>query len=247
MNTGDFISVNNLLADILTFVNDDTMRNHGFNRGYYVSGIQKALEALALETYFDVRTEDKTFPKEKLATEIPKGAFNIREIYIYNGELCKPKSFAIVQWKRLYNNKGKGDKGTAKRLDTRSSRDPFFPLDSTASGVYYANIQNGTLMFSSNCKGFDYLRIVYNGMGGAIGDEPIIPRLFREAIVDYVVERCFRALKAKDRAYRPLWSDAYQILNDPKNGSWINAERKIKSLNTWQRDTMQEYLGAMNY
>ena len=81
------------------------MRNHGFNRGYYVSGIQKALEALALETYFDVRTEDKTFPKEKLATEIPKGAFNIREIYIYNGELCKPKSFAIVQWKRLYNNK----------------------------------------------------------------------------------------------------------------------------------------------
>jgi len=248
MNSGDFVSINNLLADILIFVNDETMRNHGLNRGYYISGIQKALEALSLETFFDIRTEDKDFPKKKLAIEMPEGAFNIREIYLYNGELCKPSSFVNVYWKRLYNNKGDGDKGTAKRLNSRQPSDPFFPHDSAGStSLYYANIQNGTLMFSSACSSHDYVRIVYNGMGGAIGDEPVLPRMFRQAIVDFVVERCFRALKARDRGFRPMWADAFQVLTDPKNGSWIKAERKVKSMHTWQRDTMFEYLGSMNY
>ena len=57
MNTGDFVSVNNLLADILIFVNDETMRNHGLNRGYYISGIQKALEYANKKTYKQIKIE----------------------------------------------------------------------------------------------------------------------------------------------------------------------------------------------
>ena len=56
MGTSDFVSVNNILADVLIMVNDETMRNYGFNRGYYISSIQKALEELALQTFFDVQT-----------------------------------------------------------------------------------------------------------------------------------------------------------------------------------------------
>ena len=186
------------------------------------------------------------FPTTKLAVELPAGAFNIREIYVYDGEICKPTAFRIVHWKRNYNNKGNGSDATAKRLPTREA-DFIYPKDSELTGLLYANVQNGVIMFSSGCKDYSFLRIVYNGMAGAIGDEPVIPRIYRQAIVDYVVERCFRALKVKDRTFRTHWADAYQVLTDPKNGTWIKAERRAKSLHTFQGDTLREYLGRMNY
>ena len=66
-------------------------------------------------------------------------------------------------------------------------------------------------MLSSDCRGFDKIRLVVNTMGAEIGDEPIIPRFFERAINDYVEEKYYNAMKARDvRKYRPLWQDAYQ-------------------------------------
>lgn len=269
MDTSDKISVNLLLADILSFVDDESTRGHGFNKGYYISGIQKAVEELAYDTFFDVQTEDillKEENKKNLAVEMPLNAFNIREMYLFNCccssddngvcGCCKPSSSVIVHWKRLYNNRGKGSAYTAKRVDRgRDNKDPFYNSDgdigtstSPPNNLYYANVQNGLIMLSSNSTGYTHLRLVYNGTGGAIGDEPVIPRFLRNAIVDYVVERTLRALSAKDRVrWRVLWGDSYARLNDEKNGSWIKAERRIKTLDTWKRDTMREYTGRMNY
>ena len=49
---------------------------------------------------------------------MPKGIFNIREIYLYNDECCSPTVSQVVHWKRQFNNKGGGDGYTAKIKDS---------------------------------------------------------------------------------------------------------------------------------
>ena len=81
MDTADKISINILLSDILMFVDDETVRNHGFNEGYYVSGIQQAVEELAYDTYFDLQTRDIKLTeqnKKNLAVDMPNNCFNVR-------------------------------------------------------------------------------------------------------------------------------------------------------------------------
>jgi len=258
METGDKISINLLLADILVFVGDESTRNYGFNRGYYVSGIQQAVEELAYDTFFDIQTVDIPLHKENkdnLAVEMPPNCFNVREMYLFDDECCGPSSSVIVHWKRLYNNRGKGAGHTAKRIETgrRQLRDAIFGTDgdvntTSLTSLHYANIQNGLIMLSSNATGFSHLRIVFNGTAGAIGDEPIIPRFLRQAIVDFVTERTFRALMGKEpRKFSALWANHQARLTDPRNGSWIKAERRIKALSTWKRDGIREWTGRPNY
>ena len=274
METADKVSVNLLLADILSFVDDESTRKHGFNRGYYISAIQKGVEKLAYDTFFDVVTKDILLLEENkrnLAVEMPPNAFNIREMYLFNCTCkdsdtnedsphgcCSPANSVIVHWKRLYNNRGKGPDYTALRQDRgRDISDPIYPSDGTQSfltsfnsstpgSLFYANVQNGLIMLSLGARNFTHLRLVFNGTGGAIGDEPVIPRFLRGAIVDFVVERTLRALKVKDRAkWRVLWVDAKNDLRDP-DGDWMEAERRIRKLGTWKKNEIREWTGRPN-
>ena len=274
MESGDKVSVNLVLSDILSFVDDESTRNHGFNRGYYVSAIQQGVEKLAYTTFFDVVTKDILLleeNKKNLAVEMPVNAVNNREVYLFNctckeEELdedsphgcCTPANSVIVHWKRLYNNRGKGANYTALRVDRgRDTSDPIYPSDGTRGALtsfsssspeslHYANEQNGLIMLSIGARNFTHLRLVFNGTGGAIGDEPVMPRFFRGAIVDFVVERVFRALKAKDRVrWRVLWVDAKNDLRDP-DGDWKEDERLIKKLGSWKKETLRQAAGRPN-
>ena len=150
METADKVSVNLVLADILSFVDDESTRSHGFNRGYYISGIQKGVEELAYDTFFDVVTKDILLleeNKKNLAVEMPPNAFNIREMYLFNCTCkdsdtdedsphgcCSPANSVIVHWKRLYNNRGKGPDYTALRQDRgRDTQDAIYPSDGAQS------------------------------------------------------------------------------------------------------------------
>lgn len=275
METADKVSVNLVLADILSFVDDESTRSHGFNRGYYISGIQKGVEELAYDTFFDVVTKDILLleeNKKNLAVEMPPNAFNIREMYLFNCTCkdsdtdedsphgcCSPANSVIVHWKRLYNNRGKGPDYTALRQDRgRDTQDAIYPSDGAQSfltsssssvpeSLHYANVQNGLIMLSLGARSFTHLRLVYNGTGGSIGDEPVIPRFLRGALVDYVVERTLRALKVKDRAkWRVLWVDAKNDLRDLE-GNWVKAERRIKRLGSWSKNEVREWSGRPNY
>lgn len=256
MNSNDFITINDILSDVLMITDDEDLRN-GLTLGYYQSQIQQALEELSYDTFFDVITDDIKFDNgfaTRLTIDMPKNAFNIREIYLFNGDCCTPETSVIVHWKRLFNNKPRGTSYTAARVDSRrDQRDPFFPVDTTdisfpSSNLHWANIQNGLIMFSSGASGFANVRLVYNGTAGAIGDELAIPRFLRQAVIDFSSERALRVLKTKDsRKYRILWGDVAARLNDPRNGTWINAERRIKSLDTWQRNGVREWIGKPNY
>lgn len=253
MKSNDFVSVNHIMAELLQTLNDVDLRS-GFSKGWYVSRIQDALQELAFDTFFDEVTVDKDFPASTLSMEMPENVFNIREIYLYNGECCSPTTSQVVWWKRLYNNKQKGDGYTARVKDSGTGgTDPYLPSPWSYSNSYsfvgtkyYANIQNGTIMFSSDCKGYGKVRIVYNGMGAPIGDAPIVPRFFERAINDYVEERYYNAMKSRDvRTYRGLWNEAYTKLYDVREGSWKKARMRVSSMDTWEKESLNNYITNM--
>ncbi len=148
-----------------------------------------------------------------------------------------------------------GDGYTAKVKDDGSNgSDPFLPNQRidvyNRQGFYgpkfYWNEQNGIIMFSKECATFPYVRIIFNGVGGPIGDVPVIPSFFERAIVDYVEEKFYNAMKARNpRTFRVLWQDAYNKLHDMRTGSWNKARKRVKSMNSAQKESMEEYISNM--
>lgn len=242
MDSNDFVSVNHILAEALVNVDDQQLRK-GLTKGWFISRIQDALQELAFDTFYQKITNDYDFPQDKLALEMPKNAFNLREIYVYNGDCCTPSNSAVVHWKRLYNNKGGSSSGYTSRVKSSESAngaDPFLPRHQGADRYLYASVQNGVIMFSSSCASYSRVRLVYNGMGVEIGEEPIIPRYFERYINDYIEERYYSAMKAREpRKYRILWQDAYNKLDREMQ----KAKMRVSSMNTFEKESLEEYIG----
>lgn len=256
MQSNEFVTPENILADVLPLVGDLDFRK-GLTKGWYISQVQAAVERLALDTYFNVVTKDCTFPTRTLQDKLPSNCFNIREMYLWNGDCCTPQSSVIVHYKRLYNNKPGGADYTALRKDGNGGQeqDPFyqpwvqgFSLYNGDRNLHYANIQNGLIMFSSNCSSWSNYRIVYNGMGGEFGEQPIIPRILRDVVIDFVVERVYRAMAAREpRLYRVLQQDAFERLFNRQIGTWWEAMRRISSMDAWMKDAYAEYSNRGNW
>jgi hypothetical protein len=254
MNSHDFVSVEHLLSEITSTLNDTEFRN-GFNKGWYISRIQDALQELSYDTFWSKTQIDTKLP-EGLQLVLPENAFNVREIYLYHGETCSPGKSQVVYWKRNFNNNYDGDGYTARVKDDGSQgADIYQPnqrilRNANYNGFYgpkyYYNIINGMIMFSKNCLEYENVRVICNNRGEANGDLPVVPRFFERAVNDYVEERFYNAMKSRDpRKYRILWSDAYSRLNDNSNGSWNKARKRIKSMDTAERESMNEYVGSM--
>ena len=246
MDSNDFISINDILADVGVAVNDQAY-DRGLTKGYYTRQISRAVEELALDTYFQTLTFDTEFP-ENYILEMPSNCFNIREIYLYNGVCGKPTDSQWVNWKRHFNNTGGGTEYTAKRKETLGNN-PFF-MEGGDNSVLYANIENGNIGFGSTCGGYSFVRLIYNGMGGEIADIPIIPRIFRTAVIDYVRVNALTHFSLQNVQLRFALQLAQQDLDGAgwnKPGSWKKAERRMKSMNTWEKENYKEYFSRMNY
>jgi len=256
MQSNDFVTPENVLADVLELVADTDLRK-GLSQGWYISQIQSAIERLALDTYFSVETGDFKMPCATLQDKMPSNCFNIREMYLWTGDCCSPQSSVIVHYKRLYNNKPGGAGYTALRKDGngQESSDPFyqpwlqgFSLYNGDRNLHYANIQNGLIMFSSNCASFPNYRIVYNSLGGEFGTEPIIPRMLRDVVIDFVVERVYRAFTARQpRLYRVLQQDAFERLFNRQVGTWWEAMRRVATMDSWMKDSYAQYQNRGNW
>ncbi len=269
----NLISPNEILSDVLVEVMDEGFKDH--SRGYYVSQIQQALEELAFDTMFDERTEFVDVP-DNLRLEMPKGAFNIRQLYLIKGDKCDIANSQIVYWKRNYYTNGNG---YLSRDKVNNGNDPFYPSRgysnqkdylSSASGrsnnikgrrynsnigisnLYYFNIQNGMIMLSSNSTNFNKLAIVFNGTGVDIGEAPFIPGLFRQAIKGWVVDKALKVKIAKSsNAEINKWQLLYTInqkeLRDPFRGTWNEAQYRAKTMDSKEREDLKEYIGRLNY
>lgn len=249
METSEFISADIILADVLPSVNDVELRM-GISKGRYLSFIQRGVEELAKDSFFDKRTLDLKLPKVgQIAVNIPTDTFNIRYIYLWNGACCTPSASQKVWWKRNFNNKGNGSGYTADVKDIGGGTwDPFIPMYFPVfETIYYANVMEGKIMFSQSCSGYDMVRIICNGLGGEIGAYPTIPRQFRQAIIDYVRCKVYQEWMAKEpRTYRILYEECEKALNNQVNGSWKKARIFASSMSTFEQNSMAEYYGKIN-
>lgn len=259
MTTDTYISPDIILSTVLPKVGDKEMKNN--SKGLYISIIQKAMEELAIDTFFDERHEDFPFPVANLTLQMPKGCFNIKGIYLFNGTECDISNSINVYWKRDYFTKGNGyiahDKGF-------NGHDPFYgnhSLDRRVAGdstvisprqmpnvneAYFYNIQNGNIMFSSSCrKAAQRVFIQYSGTGCAIDDIPVIPVFLRTAIEEYTIVQILLMRIAEEsdpRKWQSLLSYYETRLRDPRNGSWQEAEYRVKTMHSAQRDNLKTYL-----
>lgn len=259
MKSNDFVSVDHLLAEITQNVNDVEFKR-GFPKGWYISRIQDALQELSFDTFWLKEKHDFVIPKNG-RIPMPKNVFNLREVYLYNDEICNPTKTQNVYWKRLFDNSYNGKGYTSKVKDDGSNSDDLFqPNQSfrTRGGgfnnnfrgpKYYYNISDDLekiIMLSEDCTSYLHVRFIFNGMGVSEGDLPIIPRFFERAVVDFVEERFYNAMKSRDiRTYRPLWVDAFDKLNDLTKGSWNKARKRVKAMDSAEKESMEEYISSM--
>lgn len=252
MNANDFVSVEKIISEVTQTVDDKDFKN-GFVKGWFVSRIHDALQELAFDTYYQKITRDFEMP-DVLQIDMPENVFNLREVYVYNGELCNPKNTQVVYHKRLFNNMHKGDGYSARVKDDGSNASDVFQPNQRIFAwnrqgffgpKYYYNVQNGLMMFSKECQSFPYVRVIFNGMGGVDGEKPVIPRFFQRAIVDYVEERYYNAMKSRNpRLFRSLWGDAQGRL-DSYTGNWAKARKRVSSMDSAEKESMEEYISSM--
>lgn len=249
MNQNDFVSVDHLISSVTTLVSDSDFKK-GLSRGHYESWVQKALQYMALETYYKRRRFHVEIP-QNCQVKFPPDMFNIREVYVYNGTLCNPQQTQVVHWKRLFNNMADGTGYTARIKDDGSNpNDMFLPNQSRYSmstgnyygTKYYWNMFEDTFMLSRECLGYKYLCIVANTMGGEIGDRPEVPRFFENAVTDWVKIRFYEVMKGRDpRLYRSLWADAKADFDV----SMKEARKLVKSMDTAQKESLEDYFSSL--
>lgn len=243
MEWSDVITADDIISEVSMML-DDVDMSRGLSRGYYMNSVQRAFEDLNLQSFMTIKTIDIELKPGRFTLDMPKDSFNIREMYMHNGVCCQPGGeMAVVHWKRLYNNSQGGPGYTAARKDNQA-QDYYFNADGFGSDIqnigyttYFANIENRLIMLSSPCLEYKYLRLVYNSMGGEIGEKLEIPRVVRECITLMTAKRVCMALMARDdKKYRVLYQVITNDLDSPRDGALARAKVFLVRMGTWKRN-----------
>lgn len=245
----NFVTVNEILADVLSVVDDENFNLR--SRGYYTSQIQQALEELAIESFFDHRTVTVKIP-EDLRIEIPKGTFNLKNMYLFNGDECNIETSTPVYLKKNFINAPSGN-GYVANNKGRNDRDRFHKdsfREENPSNLFFYGIQNGMIMLSSSCKSYENLFIELNGLGQELDDLPIIPIFLRQAVKDYVAIKVLQVKIAKvPMAEYNRWLSILNVHKESKGndftGSWMEAQRRVRRLDDKARRDIKNYMQKM--
>lgn len=246
-----FVTSNEILADVLKTVADSEFKLN--SSGWYTSQVQQALEELSFDTFFLTINTAIEIPCD-LKIELPKGAFNLRQMYVFSGDECDFSEKSTVYHKRNYLGSSSGQTGLARDVYS-SKNDPFHKRRgremSFPNHVYYYGIQQGIINLSPNCSNFQKVMLVYNGVHTDIGDVPVVPTYLRQAVKDYITVKALEIRIAEEQVNLQRWNILLarydNSLNHPYEGSWVKAERRVKTLDNKHRQDMKEYLSRMNY
>lgn len=231
-----------ILRDVLQRCDDEALR-HGITKGGYINFISNALTKMAMNTYYaEEPALDVNMPKD-FRWKLPDNFFNISELYAFNGDCCNVAHSQIINYKRNFNNSPNGKGYTALNKGDHHEHSHFELEGFGEHGLLYANIQNGILMFSSSCIGFEKFRIVYMSFGGAIGEKPMIPRPLREVVTDYACLYAFEILMNRypKSAYGGMYQRTQQKIENKLTGSRWEAEIFVKSSDTWVQKMRESY------
>lgn len=253
MNSGplNFVTVNEILADVLTVVDDESFKLN--SKGYYTSQVQQALEELAFESFFDEQSASFDIPKN-LRIDIPRGAFNIKNMYLFNGDECNITNSVPVYIKQNFINapSGQGYVANNKGVNGLDKIQSDTAREQVPNNLFFYGVQNGMIMLSSNCSAYDKLFIQYNGIGQDINDSPIVPLFLRQAVKDYVIIKALQVKIAKvPQAEFQRWLMILNIHKESKgndfSGTWAEAQRRVRRLDDKERNDIKENMQKMYY
>lgn len=276
----DFVTPEYILAEVLPELDEE---KHLFiTKGGFVSQIRKCLEALSFSTFFNEVTHMEEVP-ENLRMKVPQGMFNLRRMYLFNGEECDINDSVIVRHKRHFFRKGGGpgylanNKGRDQRNDVffrgtnpqrfqegvrRGQVDPGSNIGnrrqrsyfSDYTDLYFYEIQSGIIMLSDNCSRYERIALVFNSIMDAMEEVPCIPKYLREVVKDWCVVYGARIKRTKDKENRNLWNSVLQEASQRlgreyynPHGSWIEAERRVKAIDSKEREDLKEYMSKLDY
>jgi hypothetical protein len=238
-SSSDFLTTNDILADVLVFCNDEGYTS-GLTPGWYQRRVQVALEELAMDTFFDASLFKDCEMPTNLRAQLPPGLFSLKDIFAYSGALGDPVVINPIMYKDNMVVADGSLNYTAKRKETMSQHE-FYESPTSTSGVLYASRQGNQINFSASCVGYPYYRITYTGFGSAIESIPIVPRMFRQAVIDHVTVNATRALMAKDRAKQTIYTAAALSLSK----TWPDAEFRAQKMDPHTRDSFGEYFRSL--
>jgi len=263
MQTGNFIKVDDVLFKIAGFSGDLSYKIAP--KGFYISLIADAFEELNMDTMLLEGRRDFPMPLEHLTIPLPEDCFNVRNVYIFDGDACHIGNSRKVWHKRNYYTEGNGY--IANRTGNNTN-DPYYLNDSLSgnrlekhdksliryanqnniNNILYYNIQNGMLMLSASCRHAGAkVHIHYNSTGCEVGEAPIIPIFYKTAIEDYGTEAAIRFRMANNPAEARAWlpmQQTYERRLDKEgyNGSWHKAVSKSQSMSAGERESLETYL-----
>ncbi len=240
------ITPDQILADVLTETEDYDYRE--FTKGWYISQMQQCLEELSFDTFLKVIEDDFDFPVDTLAFRLPANSFNLRGIWVYNGSIGVPSDSQRVLWKRGYYTRGFDKDFIAE--NKHGQQGPYiWPISETSESQYlWASVDNGIIQFSQSAASYSYIHLRYNGTLIPIGETPLIPQFFRQAVKLWVSLEFYRRMRKRNpRTYSVLFRDTHKELHAPFTGVWDIAMVRSMSLDSKARSDFKEYLSKMNY
>lgn len=243
MQQVDFINVTEVLSAVQRLVGDLEFKN-GFTRGWYISRAKDALDELSLDTSLIQFTKDFPFPKDTFILDFPDGLFNLRDIFLYNGDCCDLTTSERVNYKVGYERVGSGY--TAKRRETGNTSnytDPFYAPFTKQTTLYWAGIQNGSIHFSDDCLGFEKVQLRWSGYLTDQGEIPIVPRMMKQAVICFIAEKYFEAKKSEDSKMRNNWADAF----GNRQMEFRKARLRRTKSDKFKSDSIREYYRRANY
>jgi hypothetical protein len=244
-NLQNYISINNVLADILVILDDESQSK--LTPGFYIAAVKNCLDDLGFESPFHEVVTDTLMPAD-LILDMPVGCYNLKQINIFTGTPDDIQYSENVYWKKRAKTQGK-DTGFTSDVHHYNVSDPFFRVAINEYSLYYFSIQNGQMYLSDACQYFEYVRTVYDGMASKnLTTVAMIPPEVRKAVVLWVTEKCAGALKMRDNRYRTIQIDSAAQLDEyGLNGAWHQAKTRITRLDSKKLRDAILYRMKMNY
>lgn len=257
----DFVSGDFVVSSVARLVGDADFKK--VPKGRYDSITYRALLDLGFQTFFNKKRFDEPVPQD-LQLPLPANTFGVKEVYVFNGDACNIGSAQKLYYKENYYTRGNGF--FAKNRAQEEAVDPYFPADREfvrirdtnmaarreermSQQLLYYSIENGVMYISPACRVYQKLHIVAYGTNTPLGEVPLVPTMFINAVEDYVAEFITRELITYDPKIYAGMNTIYnnRLQKFGMNGSWHEAVKRIRTMDKGRRDDWAEYYSRWSW
>lgn len=222
----------------------------------YMAFIQETLMEMCHDVPFSEKIYDAAIPESRIV-DAPKWMAGVKMVGVYNGTKCAPSTLFEVYRRENYHHHG----GAGFARNTWDNLgDPMKPgfgggasTLSEPMNLRYYGYMDEKFQLSPACSGFEWLRVVYSGLGfdHYCGDEEelLIPTWAQAAITDRVIHRAAE-LRQHEEGKTMLMRDIV-IRKDKEykepTGSWFRAMGRWGSMDDKERSDSILTMSRMGY